>query len=207
MSPFSTLIDLTSGKKLTEADSGRARRLQIVIASLLASLVFAALWGLAAGSRSLPLAMANVYKVPMIVLLSALSAVPAGLLTWKLSGAECRGTDLLVSFGSGIFGGTLVLAVLSPLVALYYHSSDWAGPLLGQGSALLALFAGTAIFVRSIIRQVPPGIRRFPVILPVSVFMGIQLATLLQLGALASPILPERTIFGHGIDAIGSIGR
>ena len=80
MTHFSTLLNLTCGKPLGEEDSGRARRLQIVVSALLTSLVFAALWGVAAGSRLPSLAIANLYKVPMVVLISAV-ALPAGLLT------------------------------------------------------------------------------------------------------------------------------
>jgi hypothetical protein len=110
--------------------------------------VFAAVWGLAAGSRSAGLALANVYKVPMVVLLSCAFAAPAGLLAWRLSGTRVRGSDLALGFSGGVFGGTLVLAVFAPLIALYYHSSAWAGPVLGLGSVGLALLTGTIMFVR-----------------------------------------------------------
>jgi hypothetical protein len=103
-----------------------------------------------------------------------------------------------------MFGGTLVLAVLAPLVALYYHSSAWAGPVLGMGSAMLALGAGTIMFVRGVVRRLEPGATKGAVLLPVTVVLGMQLATLLQLGALAAPIFPERTPFSGGIDHVAS---
>jgi hypothetical protein len=102
-----------------------------------------------------------------------------------------------------MFGGTLVLAVLAPLIALYYHSSAWAGPVLGIGSAAVALFTGTIMFVRGTVRRVEKGARA-PVLLPVGVTLAMQLATLLQLAALAAPIFPERTIFRGGIDHLTS---
>jgi hypothetical protein len=209
---FTTLLDLVCGKPLGEADSGRARRLSIVVSALLTSLVFAALWGAAAGSRIPSLAVANLYKVPMVVLISAVGALPAGLLTWKLAGAPGRATDLMVAFTGGTFAATLVLAVLSPLVALYYHSSIWAGPMLGQGSAILALVVGFVIFVRSMIGRAMAdagegGPSRKILALPVAVLAVVQVAMLVQLIALASPILPERTIFSHGIDHIADVGR
>lgn len=209
---FTTLLDLVCGKPLGEADSGRARRLSIVVSALLTSLVFAALWGAAAGSRIPSLAVANLYKVPMVVLISAVGALPAGLLTWKLAGAPGRATDLMVAFTGGTFAATLVLAVLSPLVALYYHSSIWAGPMLGQGSAILALVVGFAIFVRSVVGRAladaaEGGPSRKILALPVAVLAVVQVAMLVQLIALASPILPERTIFSHGIDHIADVGR
>jgi len=196
MENFSLLLNLACGAELPDEANGRARRLQLVAAALLAALAFAALWGLAAGGRSVQLSLANVYKVPMVVLLSAVCAVPAGMLTWKLCGAAGRGTDMLVSFATSVFGATLILAALAPVVALYDHSSAWAGPLLTVASALLALAVGTLVFVRSVLRR---G-KRAILLVPAAVFVLIQLATLLQLIALASPIVPERTIFSHGID-------
>jgi hypothetical protein len=200
MGTLVTLIDIACGRPLRAEDSGRSRRLQLIVLSLLASLAFAAAWGLAAGSRSTGLAVANLYKVPMVVLMSCVFAAPAGLLAWRLSGTRVRGSDLALGFTGGVFGGTLVLAVLAPLVALYYHSSAWAGPLLGIGSVALALFTGTSMFVRGVVRRLEPGTKKRTVLLPVAVTLGMQLLTLLQLAALASPIFPERTTFSGGID-------
>jgi hypothetical protein len=207
MNHFSTLLDLTCGKPLADEDAGRAKRLAIVISALLTSLAFAAVWGVAAGSRVQALAIANLYKVPMVVLLSAVGAVPAGLLTWKLSGAPGRASDLLIAFAGGTFAGTLVLAVLSPLVALYYHSSLWAGPMLGQGSALLALIVGALIFARSTFARPKPNSSRVKLVLPFGVLAIVQVAMLVQLVALAAPILPERTVFSHGIDHLTDVAR
>jgi hypothetical protein len=207
MTFFSTLLDLICGKPLGDADAGRARRLQIVVSALLTSLVFAAIWGVAAGSRLPALAVANLYKVPMVVLVSAVGALPAGLLAWKLSGAPGRASDLLIGFTGGTFAGTLVLAVLAPLVALYYHSSLWAGPVLGQGSALLALGVGVIIFARSLFGRRRPDAPRGRLAIPAMVLTLVHLAMLVQLVALAAPILPERTIFSHGIDHLADVAR
>ena len=108
----------------------------------------------------------------MVVLLSCAFAAPAGLLAWRLSGTRVRGSDLALGFSGGVFGGTLVLAVLAPLVALYYHSSAWAGPVLGIGSVGLALLAGTVMFVRGVVRRLEPGTRKRTVLLPVAVTLG-----------------------------------
>ena len=202
MGTLVTLIDNACGRALPAEDSGRSRRLQLITLSLLASLVFAAAWGLAAGSREMGLAMANLYKVPMVVLLSSAFAAPAGLLAWRLSGTRIRGTDLALGFTGGVFGGTLVLAVFAPLLALYYHSSAWAGPLLGIGSALLALVTGTVMFVRAVLRRLEPGTTKASVLLPVAATLTMQILTLLQLASLAAPIFPERTAFSGGIDHI-----
>ncbi len=204
METLVTLIDIACGRAIPAADAGRSRRLQLVVFALLASLVFAALWGVAAGSRSAGLAVANLYKVPMVVLLSCAFAAPAGLLAWRLSGTRVRGSDLALGFAGGVFGGTLVLAVLAPLVALYYHSSAWAGPVLGIGSAAIALLTGTVMFVRGVVRRLEPGTKKRSVFLPVGVTLAMQLLTLLQLTSLASPIFPERTAFSGGIDHIAA---
>ena len=130
----------------------------------------------------------------MVVLMSCAFAAPAGLLAWRLSGTRVRGSDLALGFTGGVFGGTLVLAVFAPLVALYYHSSAWAGPVLGIGSAGLALLTGTIMFVRGVVRRLEPGTKKRTVLFPVAVTLGMQLLTLVQLATLASPIFPERTI-------------
>jgi hypothetical protein len=200
MSTLLTILDIACGRPIPTEDAGRARRLQLVVFALLASLVFAALWGLAAGSRSAGLAVQNLYKVPMVILLSSAFAAPAGLLAWRLGGAKVRGSDIALGFAGGIFGGTLVLAVLAPLIALYYHSSAWAGPVLGIGSALLALATGTIMFVRGVVRRLQPGTPKLAVMLPVLVTVAMQLLTLVQLASIAAPIFPERTPFSGGID-------
>ncbi len=115
------LLNIACGQPLPAEDEGRSRRLQLAIAAMLLSLLFALVWGVAVGVRAPGLALANAYKVPVIIFLSSMFAVPAGLLTWKLSGAECSATDLLLGFATGVFAGTLVLAVLAPIVALYYE--------------------------------------------------------------------------------------
>jgi len=203
MTTIVTLLDIACGRPIPAQDTGRSRRLQLVIFAFLASLVFAGAWGLAAGSQATGLALANLYKVPMVVLLSCAFAAPAGLLAWRLSGAPIRGSDLALGFSGGVFGGTLVLAVLAPLVALYYHSSAWAGPMLGIGSALLALLTGTIMFVRGTMRRLPAGTSKMAVLLPIAVTLAMQLLTLIQLAAIAAPIFPERTPFSGGIDHFG----
>jgi hypothetical protein len=201
---FSLLLDLACGRPSAPEDSGDARRGQLVAAAALASLACAAIWGLAAGSGSASLALGNVYKVPMVVFLSALCAVPPGMLTWKLMGSPGRASDLLVGFASSVFSGTLVLAVLAPLLALYYHTSQFAGVMIGLGSTFTALLVATIIFVRGVVRRAPVGARG-AVLLPVAVVVIMQLATLVQFIAVASPIMPETTVFDGGIDRM--VGR
>jgi len=201
MTQFMTLLDFVCGKPLPSEDDGRARRLQLAIAALGAAVLLSTLWGVAAGSRFAHLAIANAYKVPVMVVVSAVTAVPAGLLAWKLLGAAGRATELLLAFASSVLAGALVLGVTAPIVALYYHSSSWAGPFIGQGSVILALVVGLAVFVRRVWRMAPQRRRSF---LAMFVLPVVQGATLLQLIALHRPILPERTMFDRGIEPIGA---
>ena len=202
MTTFVTLLDIACGRPIPVHESGPARRRELVVLALLVSLLFAGAWGAAAGSQAAGLAIANIYKVPMIIALSSAFAAPAGLVAWRLSGAPIGGSDLALGFSGGILGGTLVLAVLAPLVALYYQSSAWAGPVLGLGSALLALATGTVMFVRGTLRRLPAGTSKLAVLLPVAVTLGMQILTLIQLAAVVAPIFPERTPFSGGIDHI-----
>ena len=198
---FRTLLDLAGGEPLAD-DLGRAKRLQLLTSAGLLSVVFAAVWGLAAGSGSLQLALANVYKVPMVVLLSALSAVPVGLLTNRLLGSKMRPGDLIACLAASVFAGSLVLAVLSPLVAVYYHTSAWAGPTLALGSAALATLVSVGLFLRASLASAPREARLGAVVLPVSAVAIMELAVMVQLIAMASPILPEETRFDGGIDQL-----
>lgn len=197
---LSLLLGFAAGQPLPEEDDGPARRFQLGLISWLAALAFAAVFGAAAGSSSLALALGNVVKVPVVVLLSSLCALPAGFLAWKLSGARIAASDLLLSFGSAVFAGTLVLAVTSPLVALYYHTSAWAGPALGIGSVFLSLIVASALFIKGASSRVDKKASRRTIAFPVVVLLFMQTATLLQLVAMASPILPEVTVFDGGID-------
>jgi hypothetical protein len=194
------LLNLACGHPLRPEDDGRARRLQLVIAALLLSLLFALVWGVAVGIRMPRLMVANAWKVPLVIFLSSAFAIPAGLLAWKLCQAKCRATDLLLGFASGVFTGTMVLAVLGPVVALYYESSQWAGPVLAQIAITLSLTVGTIVFSRGVMSRLEAD--RRTVVLPIIVFKVIQIATLLQLIALVSPILPEHTHADRGIDGL-----
>jgi hypothetical protein len=198
--PFTTLLNLACGQDLPEEKNVRSRRIQLAVAGLLTSLVFAAIWGLGAGSSEIGQALSNLIKVPAVIMLSALGAIPAGMLCWKLTGTKVRGSEFLLYFSTGVFSGTLVMAVLSPLVALYYHSSAWAGPALAMGSVFLSLAVAIVIFARGIFKRAGVVGERRLATLPVLVFVAVQVASLLQLIAVASPILPEHTVFDGGID-------
>jgi len=198
---FYDLFDLTFGKQ-DPAPRGGAQKQQIILAAILLSLAFAALYGLAAGSRSLPLMLANLYKLPMVVLISTVCALPAGTLAWKLSGTEDSLSDVFVRHVSAVLAGTAVLLVLAPLLALYYQTSAWAGPMIAIGGSAFAVVVALVQAVRKTLAGTPEGTSRRAALLPIAVLGFVQLATLLQLLALAAPIVPEVTAFEHGVDGI-----
>jgi hypothetical protein len=71
---------------------------------------------------------------------------------------------------------------------------------LAQIAIALSLAAGTIVFSRSVMSRIETN--RRSVVLPIAVFKVIQIATLLQLIALVSPILPEHTHVDRGIDGL-----
>jgi hypothetical protein len=202
---WSTLLDVVSGAKLAEEDDGPARRAQLAARALPITAGLAAVYGVAVGSMDVSSAAANAWKVPMVVLLSAAFAMPAALLTWKLVGSKQRASDLVLGQAAGVLAAALVLAVLAPLVALYYHTTAWLGAVLAMGTATLALFAGVGIGLRAVWRRRPEGFGGGAISLaPVMVLVTVQLASMAQLVAIASPILPEVTVFDGGLEGLVS---
>ena len=202
MGRLTDLFDLASGKPLPEEEEGTARRLQVVLRAPAVSLVFAGFFGLAAGSTDPALAVSNLYKVPMVIVLSSLCAVPVGLLLWKLTDAPNRASDLLVGVAAGNLTATLVLAALSPIVALYYHTSGSMGGPLAMGVIICAVALGQFNLARAVEKRRPADVKARSVALPLGALMVVQLAALVQFIHVASPILPEVTVFDGGIDAM-----
>jgi hypothetical protein len=180
------------------AEVGPARRGQLLVGSFLYALAFAAVWGLAAGSRSITLAVADLFKVPLVVLLSSLCAVPAGVLALRLSRASVRARDLLLWFASAVLSGTLVLAALAPLVAIYYHTIVRTGATLAIGSVLTAIVVSGTLFVRNVLRETEDR----AALVPACLLVALVVIALVQFVALASPILGDATIFDGGIDRL-----
>lgn len=202
MTTFAKLLDLAGGRPLPQEEDGPATRLRLMVGAGLASAVLTAIYGLAAGSTDLALALGNVFKVPMVVVLSALAAVPATMLTWKLTGAADRCSDLLMSLAAANLTGALVLAVLSPVVALYYHTSGWLGGVLAAGTCSVALLVAIVALVRGVRRRAPSDVG-WPVrSVPVVVMVVMQLAVMVQLIHVVAPILPERTVLEDGMDGV-----
>lgn len=203
MQTLVTVFHLACGRAPSGDESSPARRGQLALAALFASLVMSALWGAAAGSAVPTLALMNLYKLPLIVLMSGIGAVPAGLLAWKLAGANARARELLHGYSLAVFLGTMVMLVLAPLVALYYHSSARVGPLVAVGSVMVAIGAGTLTFVRSVRRSMSGDRAGIGSVVASVVLVAAFGATLWQLVAVLGPILPEHTLFSGGVDALG----
>lgn len=202
-SQLSQLMTLTCRGELAEQPT-RATQLMLTIAALFAALVLSSIWGVAAGSSSAAMSMANAYKVPMVVLLSALTALPAGLVALKLAGSRLAASDLVSAFATSIFGGTLVLATLAPLVAIYYHTSSKAGVPLALGSVFVALATATMLFSRAVGRKVAGQPGRMASLIPVVILVVLFSAALMQFVALASPIIGAVTPFHGGFDTVFS---
>jgi hypothetical protein len=181
---LSELMTVTCGGERPES---RSQETMLAVFAVAAGLVLAAIWGVAVGSSSTELALADLYKVPMVILLSAVTALPAGLVALRLTNAQLGGAQLAGAFATSIFGGTLVLATLAPLVAIYYHTSAKAGVPLALGSVFIALATASLLFANAVAKRITGtrGRSLFAVVVLVVIF----LAALLQFVALASPII------------------
>ena len=198
--PIQELLDTACGRISSTLSAQRA--LHIAIGSLLCALLLSAAWGAAAGSSSVLLALSSGLKVPIIVLLSTLAALPATLLALRLSGVQYAGRRLFLSICSGVLGGALILAALAPIVGIYYHTSAAIGAKLAVASAFVALGAGGLIMVRNALKQLPADLNAKSIAMPLGVFAVVLLAAMLQFIALASPVLPVPSAFDGGIDGI-----
>jgi hypothetical protein len=184
------------------APAAPAQRLHRAAGEVLAALAIGALWGAAAGSVSVRLAAANLYKVPMVMLLSTLSALPLGLYAWSAIARERDLSSFLAAQARALFDGALVLGACAPLVALYSHTSAAAGPLIAVASVAAALLLALVTFARAALRGAEGYAwpRRLAVVALAAV---VQLAAALQLNVLAAPILPVPTAFRGGVDGLG----
>jgi hypothetical protein len=201
---LSALMTFTCGGELRLT---RSQETVLSILALAAGLVLSAIWGVAAGSSSPHLAAANLVKVPMVILLSAITALPAGLVALRLTNARLSGAELASAFASSIFGGTLVLATLAPLVAIYYHTSSKAGVPLALASVFVALGTATLLFGRAVARRVMQRTGsetqgRLASLFAVAILVSIFVAALMQYVAVASPIIGVGTRFDTGFDGL-----
>ena len=202
MNAIQQLLAFLGPNPLPPGEMSGARRLFLATSAFLVALALVGLWGVAAGSVGGHVALVNVVSVPLLLLVSSAAALPVVLLVLRLTAAEGRATDLLLGHAGAVFGGALVLALLAPVVALYQYSSSWAGPAVALASVFVALAVGVALFVRVLGKLMPEPRSRRGLVAPVALLCALQGAALLQLAAIAPPVMPQRTVFGQGIDAI-----
>jgi hypothetical protein len=182
----------------------RAQRLFLAGFAFVGALALSALWGVAAGSHDGRFALGNAASVPLLLLMSSVASLPLGLLVYRLTVADGRASDLVLGHAGALFGGSLVLALLTPIVALYQYSSSWAGPVVAMGSELVGVAIGFALLLRGLAKLVPDPRARRGMLVPVALLCVVQGAALLQLSAVAPPVMPHRTVLGRGIDGIAS---
>ncbi|HEX3595302.1 MAG TPA: hypothetical protein VHU80_09380 [Polyangiaceae bacterium] len=176
-----------------------ARRVQSLVRRAGLTLAMAAVWGFAAGSAKPMLALLDVYKVPMVLSLSLVVALPAVLVARRLLGLAMSPVALLTAIVTGLERGALVLIAFAPLLAVYAYTSHWVSPVLAQWSAGLALLCGLGSLVSELVQL--PGSKGALVVLSLvtAVMLGLSLV---QLISLATPVLPVHTVFGAGIDGM-----
>lgn len=203
-SQLSQLMTLTCRGELPHPLT-RANQLVLTISAIVCALLLSSIWGVAAGSSSSALSIANSYKVPMVIFLSAVAALPAGLVALRMTNGRLAARDLVSAFATSMFGGTLVLATLAPLVAVYYHTSSKAGVPLALGSVFISLATATLLFGRAVKRRVAEQPGRTASLVPVAILVALFSAALMQFVALAAPIIGEvGTRFDGGFDQVFS---
>lgn len=176
-----------------------SRKTHQVLLRALTGLGFVAIWGLAAGAATPALAIANIYKVPMVMALSAVVALPAVLVARHLLRSELRPSELCSAFVTSLYRASLLLLGFAPLLGVYAYTSQWVAPLLAQGSALLALVCGAFALRSELARLAAPRLQLW--LIGSVAIVGFALA-LLQLVSLATPVLTRPTVFGSGIDGV-----
>lgn len=179
--------------------SAASRRLHDVLSRALGGLAFAAVWGLAAGSAAPALALANIYKVPMVIALAALVSLPAVLVTRHLLQISVPAFGVLSALVTSLFRASLLLLGFAPLLGVYAYTSQWVAPVLAQVSAVLALACG-ALTLRAELSRLEGSPAQLLILGAVST-VTVALA-LLQLISLATPVLTLPTYFGAGIDGV-----
>lgn len=190
-------FSVSTGAALERAPS--ARSVHDVLRRTLSGLGFAAIWGLAAGSAAPALAIANVYKVPMVLALSVVVALPAALVTRHLLRIAISKLDLYAALVTSVYRASLLLLAVAPLLGVYAYTSQWVAPFLAQGSALLALVCGGLSLRSELARLQAPRLQLW---LLGSVTIVTLALALLQLVSLATPVLTLPTVFGSGIDGV-----
>lgn len=176
-----------------------SRKTYDVLLKALGTIGFSAIWGLCAGSAKPMMALANVYKVPMVIALALLVSLPAALVTRHLLRIELHPREITSALVVSLFRASLVLIGVAPLLGVYAYTTQFVAPLLAQGSALLALAVG-GFALQTELRRLPAPPRQLFVLGLVCV--GVLALSLLQLITLATPVLTLPTVFGAGIEGV-----
>jgi hypothetical protein len=142
----------------------------------------------------------------MVLALSLVGSLPPALLWLKLSGSSLSPLTVVASAAQGAFAGSMWLLALTPLMGLYFYTSSWAGPMLALGSGLLSLGSGFNVLLRRIAQRAEDERDRALGLRCGVLLCVLQLLVLWQLLVLVSPILPEGSVFSHGIDALWGHG-
>ena len=94
MQPITLLLDFVGPKPVDVTGVSRAERYAVAIFGFFASLAAAAIWGVAAGTHEGHFALVNAARVPLLLGVASLAALPIGLLAWKLTTTLGRGSDI-----------------------------------------------------------------------------------------------------------------
>lgn len=202
MQLLKSLPGLIGGSQVELEREGAARRIRLGIAAAAATALASAVYGLAAGIVEPSLAASNLLKVPLVVVLSAVAALPAGMLAGKLMETDFELTDIVTSLVSANFTGSLVLLAAAPVVALYYLTGSTFSAHIGLAVGILAEIVAIWVFFRAAHERRPEETKRRHIFLPLAVTSLVQLVVLVQLLDIASPILPEITPLTQGMEGL-----
>lgn len=204
MSRLTTLWHLIGGHPLPEEEDGPAARTQIIVLATFASAALAAFYGIALAGTDVSYIPSNLVRMPLVVLLASAAALPPSLLAWRISGTDRPVSDMAIGLAAGTLTGTLVLAVLSPLVLLYGLTSAWLGPVLALGTAFVGTLVGLFTTVRAVgLRSAASEKTRFLVAPPLAVMVLVHLLALTQLISIAS-LMPESTFLDDGLEGLAA---
>lgn len=192
------LYDLLDTTPIPDEKHGHATRVRLALAALGAAAIASTIYGIGVGSIAWTQALQNILKLPLVVVLPLFFSWPVGALISKLMGGPVRSTDLLLSQAIAIFGASLTLAALAPIAALFYHTTASLGGFFAVGIGCAAAFVGLSLFYRSIRAR---GARRGAIV-PTGVCAVVYGLATLQVIALASPILIEKTSFANGLPGL-----
>jgi hypothetical protein len=196
---FTASLFIERSAETPETASGR---LHDAARALLFALVAAGVWGFCASAAHFGHALGNVYRVPLVILVSAVATLPAALLAWRALRVSSDLGVPIVAYAKATLHGALTLAAFAPLLAIYsFTTAPGVVSALAVASALVALIVAGASFVRQLVGRVPK--ERWALVIPVAlVCIVIEIAALPQLIAVMSPILPSPTALAGGVEGL-----